>query len=117
MKVYFDTNLYTFITERGEARQVHERLMRRHAVLTGSDENLSELYRTVDVERRRSLFRTLGELHPRRLQPVGFLHAKELAGEIKRLHPEWLKRNADHASTTHWLNAARKRWPGGDERA
>lgn len=110
MKAYFDTNIYSFIDERGDFDAVLEYLARRHVELLGSDQNLMELYRVPDVERRKALLRTLTELVTHRLQPVGFVQTKELVAEVRHWHRDWLRPQPDLNSLNVWLNLDRRKW-------
>ena len=91
MKLYFDTNIYRFITERDEAIQVAALLEKFACRLTVSAGNLFETWAmdpALDPAREIATITKLGNsyLSP----PESYLHALEVRFEVKRIRRPWI---------------------------
>lgn len=91
MNLYFDTNVYRFITERGEASQVAALFDRYGCRLAVSAGNLFETYAVGSSSDRAKEMKTIARLgRDYSPQPESYLHALEVQREIRRLRRQWI---------------------------
>lgn len=91
MKLYFDTNIYRFISERNETRHVSDLLKRYRCRLTVSAGNLLETYAVKSFDSRAREMNTVVQLaNIYDAYPESYLHALEVRREIRRLRRRWL---------------------------
>ena len=91
MKLYFDTNIYRFITEHGETRRVAAQLRQYGCRLSVSAGNLFETYSVKSLAIRAREMETIIQLgNNYQPTPAPYLHALEVRREIKRLRPRWI---------------------------
>jgi len=91
VKVYFDTNIYRFITERDEIHRVAMQLNQSGCRLLASAGNLLETYAikslTIRSQELEAIIRLGNQFQD---HPESYLHALEVRREIKRLRPRWI---------------------------
>lgn len=111
VQLYFDTNVYSMIGERGDAAATRKYFSGcAHAVLASAF-NLLEL-RSIPVASTMS--RDLGAL--RRVArtyeeyPLPYRHAREVLTEIRRVHPEWLRHTAPQNKIRSFLRHHHEEW-------
>jgi len=92
MNLYFDTNIYRYITELEETSQVAEILRQHNCHLCVSAGNLFETYAlksfALQAKEMSSIVK-LGSFF--QSPPESYLHALEVRREIKRLRPKWIE--------------------------
>jgi hypothetical protein len=111
VNVYFDTNIYRFITERNEIRQVAELLRQFECRLSVSTLNLLETFAVkslTDRSREMETMIRLGNDYPP--TPESYLHALEVRREVKRLRPRWLNRGPRRGMELSHLRNHRAVW-------
>jgi len=110
-RLYFDTNVYRFVSAKGEIERVAELISSHHAVLTASSGNLFETYAIADAEERKQELSALVVLADSfESHPESWRHAVELRHEIKRLRPKWLRQVVSKRESRDFLRAHRARW-------
>ena len=92
MDLYFDTNVYNFIADRGDSDHVREFLKSRGHNLIASADNLFELLKIRDDSLRRSKMSVLTSVATSfERQPDSYIHAFEIQCEIRRCRRHWLR--------------------------
>lgn len=93
MKVYFDTNIYSMITEHQNQDDVRNLLAQNSVTLIASGENLIETWAIKSPSIKRREIETLTKVATRFEEyPGSFLDAMELLAEIKRLRTRWCRK-------------------------
>jgi hypothetical protein len=110
MRLYFDSNVYARISERDETEAVRHWLVASKHSLLVSDVNRDEAYRIPDDLARTRRFTTIAGLATEQTQPGAFLDSREVRGEIRRVHPNWLRRTVSQSAISHFLNGDRRFW-------
>lgn len=108
MRLYLDSNVYAFVVERKELREVRKLLRGTEVLVT--DFHLTESYRIPDYTTRVGRVRAITTLHPIRSQPAGFLDALEVRSEVARCREEWLNADPDETLVDEYLGAAKQTW-------
>src|SRR6266516_7793392 len=114
MKLYLDTNVYSFIASRDEARRVRSFLDEQQHVALVSCNHLAETWRIEDQERRVREMRCLTAVaSPTSYSglPESYIQAQEVLAEMRRLRPGWLALVPDDTSRISvFLNFHRRDW-------
>lgn len=93
MKIYFDTNVYDFIADRGEAQSVREYLGELGGEIQASLENLFEIYSIHDPELCKYQIKVLTTVaNSFEQRPQSWHQAMEVWHEIEKLRPQWKRR-------------------------
>ncbi len=88
MRLYFDTNVYSFITECDESRLVRRFLDQSGHKVQASSENLFEIYAIPErLKRRHELITLITVASSFEPKPQSWLHAYEVRREISRCRP------------------------------
>lgn len=96
MKLYFDTNIYSFVASTGEAAELRTYLRRERHIVTASQGNITEIYAIPDRAVQRSELETLTKVASSyEKRPQSWAHAKEVRNELRRCHPDWLRTRPD----------------------
>lgn len=91
MRLYFDNSVMDPIAVQGAGSRVKALLKQHGATVFGSIQNLSEIIRTNDHERRALLARTLIQIaRDRERDAIPYRQALALVRAMERLHPDWL---------------------------
>jgi len=111
MNLYFDTNIYRFITERDETRRVAALLKYFGCRLLVSAGNLFETYAVKSFANRAKEVETIVQLGSRyQSPPESYLHALEVRREVKRLRPKWINTFPRRKNERFFLKGHLKRW-------
>ena len=95
MKLYFDTNIYDFISDKQENQIVYDFLRDNQLELEASSTNLFETYAISDRDRCKQQLETLTTVATcYEKKPESWWQAKEVLSEIKRINPHWLRQPA-----------------------
>jgi hypothetical protein len=97
MKLYCDTNIYDFISDKQEAQTVRNFLDANGFEVQASSTNVMETYAISDKELCKQQLKTLSTVATSlEAKPQSWWQAKELLSEIKRVNPHWLRQPASH---------------------
>jgi hypothetical protein len=93
MLVYFDTNVYSHISQAGADGEMIKSLRRLGWEVIASADNLIEMYAISDADARGREVRTLTSVAPRfEKLPHSYLEAMEVRGAIGKHRPTWIRR-------------------------
>lgn len=108
--IYFDSSVYGFIDDAGEARTVRQWLQRSRRRVRASDEaNLGEALRTPDAAARTSRVRTIMTVAAGPTYPTDLLASDEFLREASRHRPEWIRNYPSLAEKKEYLRRRRAR--------
>src|SRR5262245_11229202 len=111
MKLYFDTNVYSFIAACGESHAVRRFLDASVHKVQASSRNLVEIYAIPEPSVRRdevtALITVASAFEPK---PQSWLHAYEVRREIGRCRPHWLTRVTFTKKVQQFLKGHLQRW-------
>jgi hypothetical protein len=111
MRLYFDTNVYRFITAAGEAAEVRDLLENGNHAVVASNDNLFETFAIVDSIERLTELRTLtGIASTFERYPPSWYHALELRWEIARCRSQWLRKAIFTKGARAFLRTRRQLW-------
>jgi hypothetical protein len=111
MKVYADTNVYSFIRVCDEAERVRAYLRQKAIQLIATDSNLFEMFAIARPSIQRAEIETLFSVASRvRREPEAWLHAEELRREIAAKRPAWLRKLSFTRRARAFLNSHALRW-------
>jgi hypothetical protein len=111
VRLYFDTNIYSFIRARNELAQVARLLVAHSCTLIASQGNLFEMYAIESPDQQQQEVRVLVELADEfESYPESWRHAVELRRELKRLRPKWLSPVPPKRRVRELLKAHRESW-------
>lgn len=97
MKIYFDTNIYDFISATMEDEIVSSYLVENKIDLVASSENLGEVYGISDKDRCKQRLKTLITVASSfEKKPQSWWQVKEVLSEVKRIKPHWLKQTPNN---------------------
>ena len=83
IKVYFDTNVYSFISACNEVEDIYQLIHSLECILIASSENLVEMYAIPHEDIRKSEISALTTLATNyESHPKAWFHSKELRAEI-----------------------------------
>ena len=114
MKVYFDTNAYRFISDRGEVNEARRRIRSCRIDLVASGENLFETYAIADSAtrlRELSTITTIATTFER--QPVSFRQAKEVRFAFAHHRRAWIRPIRFTSRIDRFLKDHQQRWRDG----
>lgn len=111
LKVYLDTNVYSYLYEAGEGREAHDYFREIAAQVLIDDLVILETARVPGRKerlRRLQTVRTVGKvlIEP----PTAYREAMEVLGEIRRCRPTWLRPNPDEAKVKKLLRLGPRSW-------
>jgi len=111
MRLYFDTNVYSYIAAACEEKEVRRLLTGAGYGIRASASNLFEIYAIPDNDRRIREVNALTTVATSFEQrPQSWLQAEEVRREIKRLRPSWIKPRVRVQTIRQFLRAHRQMW-------
>lgn len=109
--IYFDTNLYSMMADRGDAAGVGRWLAEHQLQLRASHQTLFEVLAISDPDRRATKLAIIKALAcPIEDQPLAYRQAVEVRQAIRRRHPEWLRQPPNLVSIKRFLRAHKANW-------
>lgn len=109
-RFYLDSNVYSYVTEQAELRQVHAYFERLSATVLASDTVILEAGRIPTQEERLRRMSAVRVLSQRRVEPLPLRQSEELVREIRRCHPEWLRPTPDLRAVERFLKRSERVW-------
>lgn len=95
MKLYFDSNIYGFISEKREDRAVRQFLDENEHTIEASSDNLFEMYHIPDREKCKQALQTLTTVATHfESKPQSWHQAQEVLNEIKKHRSYWFRQPA-----------------------
>jgi hypothetical protein len=108
--LYFDSSVYGFIDDAGEARAVRRWLQQSRLRVQASDEvNLGEALRTPDPAARTSRIKTIMTVTAGPTYPTDLVASEEFLREVRRNRPDWIRSYPSLASKKEYLRRRRAR--------
>lgn len=109
--IYFDTNLYSMMADRGDAADVGRWLAEQQLQLRASHQTLFEVLAISDPDRRATELAIMKALaRPIENQPLAYRQAAEVRQAIRRRYPEWLRQSPNLVSIKRFLRAHKANW-------
>lgn len=114
MKLYFDSNIYGFISEKREDESVRQFLDENNYMVEASSDNLFEMYHIPDQAKCKQALRTLTAVaFSYETKPQSWRQAQEVLGEIKRFKPYWFRQPSSPkliAEEKNFLRVHKENW-------
>jgi len=111
IKLYFDTNIYNFISERHETGVVRKTLKSFGYKALASSTNLMEILANPDWDKRYAALETLTSVASLfEKVPLSFLEAQEVQFEIRRCRPDWIKPITYTKNVQKYLQEHQQNW-------
>lgn len=102
MKVLLDTNLWSYIGDQGVGRELDRLLASMNHKLVLAPVVLLEAMKTPRRDVRDRALRSMVSAEGQRLRTDADLESDEVIGEIRRLHPEWLRQVPNRPNVTYY---------------
>jgi hypothetical protein len=97
MRVIMDTNLWSSIGDEGVADKFDQLLVSRGITMVVPPSYLVEVVRLPRTEPRGRIIHSMASGRRHRLKTEAALESQEVVSEVKRCHPDWLRRFPDSA--------------------
>jgi hypothetical protein len=110
VRFYLDSNVYQALVASGEVEATKKWLAQAGHKVLASDTNRIEAERIPSDGERAQRLTALVALADEVLLPEGFVAAREVASEIRLVHPVWMRRRADTETISRFLNDTRRKW-------
>lgn len=111
MRLYFDSNLYHYICETGEAEAIRRYLRGLGHVVVASEFNLLEAYANPNrrniPDELRAIVTVASEYTDK---PQAWLHTQEVLSEIRRCRPQWIQPIPFTKKARDFLKSHHKKW-------
>lgn len=95
MRILLDSNVWRYLVDAGAIGTLRRALSGSRHVVAIAPSVFYEAAHTGDQRLRNELLTTMKSPTWKRLMPEVYSEAEELKGEVRRLHPEWLRAPAD----------------------
>lgn len=110
MKLHFDTNVFNWIAETGEALPIRDYLTIAGHELIATGENLFEAFAAPEPVRQGQIGALTAVATRYQDVPIGYVHAQEVLEEVRRVRPDWLFRIPQANRHSVLLNRHRRLW-------
>jgi hypothetical protein len=104
MLLYFDTNVYHYLAQVGQARDLRDLLRVKHHAVSISRDNVMESARIKDPDRLATRFKTIKTVASSFPKfPESYVESRELLQEFRRKRPSWLLTDPDLKEVKYFL--------------
>lgn len=111
MRLYFDTNLYHYICQTGEANAIRGHLRQLGHVVMASEFNLLEAYANPNRRNIPDELKAIVTVATEYTEkPQAWLHTREVLSEIRRCRPHWIRPIPFTRKAKDFLKAHHSKW-------